>query len=159
MGWLFCYNKKMKEVVILVVLVGVLAVVWYFNRDAEPMMQNGSQFQIGEVEFDIKIADTKEGRVKGLSGREKIGENEGLLFIFEKEGYWGIWMKDMNFPIDIAWLDVQKKVLHIEHSVKPETYPKIFYPPVPAWYVLETAAGIFEKNKIKVRDVLETKVR
>jgi hypothetical protein len=78
-----------------------------------------------------------------------------MLFVFDKEGYYGFWMKEMNFPIDIAWLDKDKKITLIEKNVLPETYPQIFNPKSKNLYVLETKAGFFEKFGIKIGDFAE----
>jgi len=125
--------------------------------------------KIGEITLNIEVANTDVKRAQGLSGKEAnqndpiglgLGENEGMLFVFDKEGYYSFWMKDMNFPIDIAWLDKNKKIIYIEKNVSPQTYPKTFYAqknnlPILSLYVLETKAGFFEKFKIKIGDIAE----
>lgn len=116
--------------------------------------------KIGEKAINIQVLDTEEERMKGLSGRPILEENLGFLFIFDKEDYHGIWMKDMNFPIDIAWLDKDKKIIHIEKNVSPDTYPKVFYSFrdgvwTESLYVLETNANFFENSKIKIGDLTE----
>lgn len=95
--------------------------------------------RIGEHELQVEAADTDAERTLGLSGRNELSEDRGLLFVFPTSGNHGIWMKDMNFPIDIIWLDEDKKVVHIEREVRPETFPYVFYPKAPAKYVLEVA--------------------
>ena len=100
----------------------------------------------------IEIADTDAKRTRGLSGKEGLGEKEGMLFVFDKEGYYGIWMKDMKFPIDIAWLNKDKKIIYLAENVLPETYPKVFNSPVPILYVLEIPAGFLLKYNIKIGD-------
>lgn len=111
--------------------------------------------KIGDIVLNIEIADTAEERELGLSGREPLAMNEGLLFVFEKEGKYGFWMKDMNFPIDIVWIDRDKKIIHIESNVSPDSYPKVFYPTLESLFVLETRAGFFEENKIEIGDLTE----
>ena len=111
--------------------------------------------KIGPITLNIEVADTEAKRMKGLSGKEELKENEGILFVFDREGYYGFWMKNMNFPIDIAWLDKSKKIIHIEKNVLPESYPKVFNSLVPSLYVLETKANFFEKSEIKIGDVAE----
>lgn len=106
-----------------------------------------------------KVAKTNDERIRGLSGRESLENNEALLFVFDKEDNYGIWMKDMNFSIDIAWLDKNKKIIYIENNVSPETFPKTFYPTNNEFdsktlYVLETNANFFLENNIKVGDFL-----
>ena len=76
-------------------------------------VQNAQKIlKINQINLNIEISDTKAKREQGLSGKEGLAENEGMLFVFEKEGYYGFWMKDMNFPIDIAWLDKNKKIIY-----------------------------------------------
>lgn len=91
--------------------------------------------------FSIERADTIERQTKGLSGRSTIPANYGMLFVFPTAERRGFWMKDMSVPIDIIWLSDNGKILGIEDSVSPNTYPDVFYPPVPVRYVLETRGG------------------
>ena len=142
-----------KEIVLVFVLIGILLCLSLFVKKQE--YKTIKTLKIGGVVLNIEVADTDDERVRGLSGRSGLGENEGMLFVFDTEGYYGIWMKEMNFPIDIAWLDKDKKVLKIENAVDPDTYPKVFNSPVPSLYVLETKAGFFEKFKIKIGDTLD----
>lgn len=100
-------------------------------------------------EIKPSFAVTEEEKAKGLSGKNELAENEGLLFVFDKNDRWGIWMKDMLFPIDIIWFDENKKVVFMEENIKPESYPWIFSPDVPARYILEVPAGFVSKNKIE----------
>ena len=96
--------------------------------------------QIGTATVQIEIVDTDELRTQGLSGRKQLGENQGMLFVFEKPGRYGFWMKEMNFPIDIIWIGQDKNVIEIIHSVGPETFPEVFYPSGFVQYVLEISA-------------------
>lgn len=89
----------------------------------------------------VKIAKTDEEREKGLSGTSHLPVGEGLLFNFTYPDTYGIWMKDMKFPIDIFWFDSQFKLVDKELSVSPDTYPDVFYPASVATYVLETRVG------------------
>ncbi len=103
----------------------------------------------------LKILDTPDEMTKGLSDTAEIASDAGALFVFAEPGYHGIWMKDMNYPLDIAWLDQNKKIIHIEKSVLPETYPKVFLPPTEDLFVLEVNAGFFDTKIINIGDRLE----
>ncbi len=107
------------------------------------------------AEFNIKIASTDKERVQGLSGTKNLNSNQGLLFDFKEDAKHGIWMKDMNYSIDILWLDQICKVVHIEESISPGTYPTVFYSEQPARYVLEIKAGLTSKFEIQVGDNCE----
>ncbi len=105
--------------------------------------------------LEIEIADTPEERIKGLSGRESLSENSGLLFVHSQPGIYGIWMKDMKFPIDVIWLDADFRVVDIAKDIKPDSFPRVFEPSQPALYILEVNAGFADKNQIKKGDVLK----
>jgi uncharacterized membrane protein (UPF0127 family) len=146
--------------IILIVLALGGGFYWlYYNQEQQTSIEENIIFIAGK-EIKIEVADTEVKRMKGLSGRKSLPEDSGLLFVSEKEETNGIWMKDMNFPIDIAWLDSNKKILDIKTNVNPDTYPQIFYPEkdgvkIKSSYVLETNAGFFETSGIKIDDVAE----
>ncbi|MDQ2932930.1 MAG: DUF192 domain-containing protein, partial [bacterium] len=87
--------------------------------------------------FRIQIAKTPSTRELGLSGRAGLEADEGLLFMFPTAGSHGFWMKDMNFPIDIVWIDSSKRVVGVTENVSPDSYPQTFLPPQKVQYVLE----------------------
>jgi uncharacterized membrane protein (UPF0127 family) len=96
----------------------------------------------------VELATTPKAWEQGLSGRDSLAPETGMLFIFDQDGPQGIWMKDMKFAIDILWLDEHKRVIHKEERVAPETYPKVFTSASPARYVLELPAGEVAKDAI-----------
>ena len=146
----------MKKHIILIAVVGIVVLALSYNFLAQNNAKNAPKtLKIGVSLLNIEIAKTDLDRERGLSGRVELAENEGLLFIFDREGYYGFWMKDMNFPIDIAWLDKNKKIIHIEENILPETYPKIFNATSTSLYVLETRAEFFKNSKIKIGDFAE----
>ena len=110
---------------------------------------------LGEETFVWYIADTEEKRATGLSGQIELEDSEGLLFIFESSSAYGFWMKDMNFSIDIIWINEAKEIVHIEENVAPDTYPTVFYPQEQALYILELFKGRSSELGISVGDMLE----
>jgi len=72
----------------------------------------------GKTCFYAEIADTLGERERGLSGKQSLGDDKGMLFIFEEETLPGFWMKDMKFPIDILWIDENKKIVGIEKNMQ-----------------------------------------
>src|SRR3989344_2699576 len=134
-------------ILIILVVVGVLLMFWPKDKKVE----------IINLPLKIEVANTDTKRVKGLSGRENLPQDAGGLFIFEKPDKYGFWMKDMNFAIDIVWLDETGEIVHLEKNVAPATYPEIFYPSAAAIYVLETNAGFFGTQNIRVGERLQIK--
>ncbi len=142
---------------ILIVLSVIITVSYLFQNYAkdsfiylfgEPL----NTIFINDQAIQVSIADTNEERRQGLSGVTKLGNDEGKLFIFDKADYYGIWMKDMLFPLDILWIDEDLKIIHIEENVRPETYPSSYNSPAPARFVLELNAFFVDTYKIQLGD-------
>ncbi len=111
-----------------------------------------SEITIDGIQVRIALADTSPLRALGLSGVQQLKEGEVMLFVFEEEGMHSFWMKDMLFSIDMLWISSNGRVVFIEKSVTPESYPKAFISNTPAQYVLEVGAGFSEKYGIEVGD-------
>ena len=103
----------------------------------------------------VVVADTPAERAQGLSGVGGLAEDEGMLFVFPKDGEPSFWMKDMLFPIDMLWIDAAGRVVFIVPSVSPNTYPHAFTPNTPSRYVMELPAGFAMQHKIEVGSKLE----
>ena len=107
---------------------------------------------IGNMEVLASVAESWPDRIKGLSDTPYLPENVVKLFIFDSSGHHSIWMKDMNYSIDIIWVNEEKKIVHFEKDASPESYPEMFTPVKEAKYVIETTKGFIEKNGIKIGD-------
>jgi uncharacterized membrane protein (UPF0127 family) len=84
--------------------------------------------------------------------RETLKPNEGMLFLFGREGKYDIWMPNMKFSIDIIWMDSDSRILKIAENAKP--CKSIFecpayISPANARYVLELNAGTARKAGMK----------
>jgi uncharacterized membrane protein (UPF0127 family) len=105
-----------------------------------------------------EVVNTKSSRMLGLSGRSKMLDGEGMLFIFDTPGKYGFWMKDMTFSLDILWINKNGVVVAVERGLTPETYPKTYINGADATYVLEINAGQSEKlglylgSKVKITE-------
>ncbi len=97
----------------------------------------------GESLVFVEMAKTPDERSRGLMQREGLLDGTGMLFIFEFEERHGFWMKNMEFPIDIIWLDRDGVVVDVAYNVLPcggDICP-VYEPALPAKYVLEVASG------------------
>ena len=115
----------------------------------------GSTVIIGNTEIKVELADTQSARIKGLSGREALGNNEGMLFVFPEKSVQKFWMKEMKFPIDIIWIDGER-IAGIVYGAEPETGDQltIYSSPEPVDKVLEVNAGTASAKGIRVGDVI-----
>jgi len=92
---------------------------------------------------------------RGLSFRDSLAMNSGMLFEFEQDDIQCFWMKDMRFAIDMIWLDANGKVVHIKPNATPGSYPAQFCPPQPARYVLEVNKGATQAAGVTIGDQLK----
>lgn len=95
----------------------------------------------GEHGLEAEVAVAGEDKARGLSGRKCLDSGRAMLFVYDEEATYCFWMKDMKFPIDIVWLDGDKKVVKIEAEASPKSYPATYCNEEPARYVLEVNAG------------------
>jgi len=112
------------------------------------------EIKIGDKNISVDFSDTDCKRTLGLSGRESLIKDEGMLFAFEKQGNYGFWMKDMKFPIDIIWIKEDFSVSGIVGNFSPEDYPKVLGNNYLAKYVLEVPTGFSAENNIKVGNII-----
>jgi predicted secreted protein with PEFG-CTERM motif len=78
---------------------------------------------LGNVTLSIEIASTPATMEKGLMFHEPLSFNQGMLFVFNPPQVATMWMKNMQFPIDMIWFDSNGNILHIEKSLPPCTGP------------------------------------
>jgi len=122
-----------------------------------PSGKNGADFSLAGQTLKIELAQTEAERRQGLSGRASLPEDSGMLFVFDAPTYPGFWMKDMNFPLDVIWLDENWQVVGITANVLPDSFPQAFYPPQGKLikYVLELNAGWADTHNLKLEERLQ----
>jgi len=156
------YNDHMFRNVILIVFIAVIALMvtsyFFFKEKSEfkskNLNGNEKNISVGGVNLLVDIADEPSEQAQGLSGRDLMAENKGMLFIFPESLIPSFWMKDMRFPLDMLWVDASGTIIAITKNIPPETYPNIFSPPSPILYVLEVNSGWSDRNNIKVGDMM-----
>ncbi len=115
----------------------------------------------GEIEIKIEVAQTEEERRVGLSNRDSLNEDSGMLFAFDKNDVRpSFWMKDMKFPIDIIWIN-DGKITQITSNAPtvvegtPDNKISLFLPHDTVDYVLEVNAGLSKKWGTKIGDSIK----
>lgn len=109
---------------------------------------------VKNTEFNVEVADNPMKRSRGLSGRESLAENEGMLFVFPGADFQIFWMKGMRIPIDILWIK-DNKIVGFEINAQPQpggrtSDLKRYSSPEAVDKVLEVAAGTVERLGIEV---------
>ncbi len=147
-------NKKV--LIILGIVILALIVLGYLFFGYRGGKLETKILKVNGTEFSVEMADTTLSRMKGLSGRDGLAENEGMFFVFDSPANQGFWMKDMKFPIDIIWVKGDK-IVGFAENVQPEPGKtvfglKIYNSPEPVDRVLEVNAGTVAKYGFKAGD-------
>jgi len=118
--------------------------------------------KIDDVTLQVQIADTKPLQTRGLMFQEKLPYDQGMLFIFEGDDVRSMWMLNMQFSLDLIWIDSDGKVVHIEKGAQPcksalETMACTFTNGngKPAKYVLEVTSGFVDMFNITENSQLQ----
>lgn len=83
---------------------------------------------------------------KGLSGISFLPQTCGMLFVYDRPGFHQFWMAGCLIPLDIVWMDADKKVVEVAQNCPPVPNLATGTPPMyggnqPAQYILEIGAG------------------
>ena len=95
----------------------VFAIVVFFQINAKTIStllhhSTTSKVSINSVTFNVELAKTQEELMKGLSGRNSLPQDQGMLFIFEKPSSYSFWMRGMKFPLDLVFIN-DKRVVRV----------------------------------------------
>ena len=107
---------------LMILMLGLLTVLGCSSQggsatDASGIDSDAAVVSIGEATYAVDLAILPEERQQGLSGRESMPQDSGMLFVFEEERALHFWMKEMHFPLDIIWIDAQCSLLEIAADV------------------------------------------
>lgn len=118
---------------------------------AENKNEKISAIEINGQIIKLELAESASQQIKGLSGRDFLFPDQGMLFVYSDYQLPGFWMKGMLFPLDIIWLR-DNKIVGWEKNIPiaTSTNLQIYYPPEPVNYVLEVVAGTVDNLNIKV---------
>ena len=124
-------------------------------------------FQSGTVKLDnmqlqVQIAQTEEQQTRGLMFQNELPFDQGMLFVFDNEQIVGIWMMNMQFPLDIIWFDKQGEIVFIQKNAPPCKLSGSSVCPVMTpdngrltKYVLEVTSGFVNKFNITKNSKLD----
>lgn len=158
-----------KFIIQTILLLIVIAVGLVFFNPVKPQTPNlpfipqpvkQSNLLINGTTIKVEIADTPLKRAKGLGGRNKLSENEGMLFIFDKADKHPFWMKGLSFPLDFVWIK-DDKIVDILENIQPpqkntaDAQLPIFSAKEPIDKVLELNDGTVGKLNIKTGDTVK----
>ncbi len=152
---------KVSYIVVAVILVLLAVSIYKYG----PELKGAKKATIlvkGRV-FSVEVVDTPIDKAVGLAGRDSLGENEGMLFVFKKPSIQKFWMKGMSFPIDIIWMRKNGEVVGFDSNVRPQPNVPIYKLSVysskePVDRVLELPAGAAASLNLVAGDTMTIKL-
>ena len=111
------------------------------------------------------VADTEDARARGLMHPPSpsaparlavLAEDAGMLFVFDRPGRYAFWMKNVPMPLDIIWLDAERRIVWIAENAPPcaaEPCP-MYAPGREASFVVEVAGGFVSRHRIAIGDIV-----
>ncbi len=135
----------MKKILIsTLVIVVILGYFFIFKKTAAVVRWDDAcekELTVKGKKIEVCVADTKDTRTQGLSNTSKLSKGKGMLFVFDKVGKYTFWMKDMNYAIDILWLDENMNEVFRTSNALPSDFPATYVSEIPAKYILEVNPG------------------
>ena len=117
---------------------------------AQPRPLPVAQVKVAGHALRVEIAATIEQRMNGLMFRDKLGRNDGMVFVFEEPGYHAMWMRNTLIALSVAFIDGEGRILNIV-DMEPQTLDQ-HAAAGPAVYAIETNKGWFAERRIKAGD-------
>ncbi len=116
------------------------------------MAQQGATFSTTTLTIGINIvhaevASTEAQREQGLMFREKLGPNDGMVFLFGQPEGVCMWMKNTLIPLSVAFIDANGKIVNIEEMKAQTLDSHCAKKDVP--FALEMNPGWFKQNRLK----------
>jgi len=107
----------------------------------------------------LEVADDPPERTRGLSERDALDPDSGMLFVWDDANTHQLWMKGMRFPLDFIWLDANKTVIEVHRDVPTQPGASdadlIRYAPADSSsYVIELNAGAAARLGVEQGDRL-----
>jgi uncharacterized membrane protein (UPF0127 family) len=138
--------------VILIVLI-IFSSMAPLTRDSNILSEGRVIFNTrsGPVSLNVEVADQPQEITTGLMFREFLGQDEGMLFIFEGDSPRSFWMKNTLIPLDMIFINSSLDIVHIVENAEPcktpscQTYSSV----QPAMYVVEANSGFVREHDIE----------
>ncbi len=128
--------------------------------NAQNTQSTTTQLKIKNASFQVEVAKTPAQQTKGLSGRSNLEDNGGMLFVFDQPARHQFWMKNTLIPLDIIWIDENKKIVDYYQNAQPEpgvpdAQLKRYTPSTEALYALELKGGSISQHQIQIGDIVQ----
>jgi len=138
------------------IIIALLVFLIFFSTKNSSESANQNQVCFKEHCFLVELARNDFERARGLMFRASLAADQGMLFIFDSQGEYPFWMKNTQIPLDIIWIDEDRKVVFISADTSPclQATCESIDPQKLAKYVLELNGGAAQKIGLEMGDQL-----
>lgn len=143
-------NRLKIFVTVFLLAMAILAIYFMFKEPRKIMLINNQTIK-------VEVVNEASTMAKGLSGRNNLCANCGMLFVYPDYQIRNFWMKEMNFPLDIVWIR-DETIVGFAVDVQPfdeQGQISRMASAEPINLVLELNSGWLKKNNVKIGDKLK----
>ena len=148
------FNEKKKHILKFFIIFGlfVLTFIGFYhisvNYNLETLNKKGNAC-INDICIELEVVKSGKEKEEGLMYRDYLPQNQGMLFIFEKQDKHTFWMKNTFISLDIIWINKDFKIVDII-SADPcrDLECEIYKPREKALYVIEVNKNFARENNI-----------
>lgn len=124
---------------------GFSGYLWYENEYKNEERKEFVRLTLRSQEIEAEVARSFIRKNIGLSNRDSLAPNTGMLFVFTETRNPEILMKDMKFAVDIIFINKEGAIVALFENATPQSYfekpPRVFKTLEGARYVLQVPAG------------------
>jgi uncharacterized protein len=123
-------------------------------KQAQPRLP-AVKLWLGPHELTAEVARNERERSAGMMFRTNLAENEAMLFVFPYAAQVSFWMKNVPIPLSCAYLNREGVIVEL-HELKPHDETPVVAESREVQFVIETAQGWFERNRVGVGTLVQT---
>jgi len=143
-----------RKIFLIIVIIFSSLSLFFISTNHSPADRKFITATLNKTPLKLELALNREQWFAGLSNRPKLCDNCGMLFIFPKPAIKDFVMRQMNFPLDIIWLN-NGSVIGYDENLQPEFEPYTPHEsPGLVDAVLEVPTGFVKNYSIKIKDNL-----
>ncbi|MEK9532282.1 MAG: DUF192 domain-containing protein [Alphaproteobacteria bacterium] len=142
-------------------IVFLFAIILFYPNFSFALFERKGQVEIvttdGKLQkFNVEFARSEAEKATGLMFRERLADDEGMLFMWNTSSLRQFWMKNTLINLDILFIDSDYRVVHIEESAQKGSL-RVISSLLPVQYVLEINAGQSQLRNITPGALLSAK--
>jgi uncharacterized membrane protein (UPF0127 family) len=101
-----------------------------------------------EVRIQVEVVSRPEEKARGLMFRDRLGADQGMLFVYPSEDQHPFWMKNTHIPLDMIFIGANRRIVGVVQNAEPMTTERRAVD-LPSQFVLEVNGGFFEAHGMR----------